>query len=196
MKKILMIAVVFMFSMTLFAQTKIPETNKDLTRIIQALEKNGIEYYDIQVFPEDKVDFFMTDAITVDDFIQYLETLDSTKSSTMNNYELELNWEYLWGIGLFWEGVFTSGPTSITGTDWEGIYHYVININNPSTHLFEAWTHNPYRERIADCNYCGSNYYKACGSLYESQRIYVQGFGYIVIKVPYGNNYCETFPNV
>jgi hypothetical protein len=196
MKKIIiLLTAVFMFA-GLFGQGRISETNKDLLRIIEALEKNGVEHYDLQIVPEDNVDFFVSDATTPDDFINNLENVVASKSSTLNSYSLYLMWQYEWGIGYFWTGLFTSGTTSITGSDWDGVYHYVKYIYSPETHLFQAFTPNPYVERIADCNYCGSNYYQACGALYENNRVYIPGIGYVVIKVPYGTHRCVTFPNV
>ncbi|MGI6394767.1 MAG: hypothetical protein ACOX2F_08625 [bacterium] len=191
MRKIMFFLItIFMFA-GLFGQG-IETKNPGLVDLIDALEKNGFEEYEIQILPEDVEKTVEEAVMTIDEFIEYIETLSiQYRFVYMTDYVIH---KYCKKYGYFyvWDGLFKS-TGSVTAGDYDGIYHYVQYLSQEP--FLKQFTDYPINSRIASCASCTGSH-RACGQPFTKNLVTLPELGTVVIRVPYGAPHCMYFDEV
>ena len=194
MKKIIFMVVAIMLTFGLFAQDKIiidEEAAKELDKLKTALMSAGIDYDDCSFIPD--VDGKeVENALSVDEFIENLESGEKDSRSTYISYQRLIPIYELVPVGggmyeYMWNGNVSSSP-NIVGDDWHGVRHtresvsgtinQMVHVSKPAyAYLFHDLTRS---------------YPVLCAQLFKYERVYVPGLGYMIIPQPFGDKKCGT----
>ncbi len=192
MKKVIILLVAAFFFTGLFGQEKIVIDEKaalELEKLKTALKSAGLEN-ELGAFIPESEENVIEDALSVDEFIESLES-NSTRSTTyISSYRLIPIYQYYLINGQFvllWNGDVSSSPT-ITGDDWDGVIHTretsggtVVEshtVNNPN--YAYLWHDVP------------TSTPKLCAQLFINTSVYIPGFGWAILPAPFGNKSCGT----
>lgn len=191
MRKVIILLVAAFFFTGLFGQEKIVIDEKaalELEKLKTALKSAGLES-ELGAFIPESEENVIEDALSVDEFIESLESTGS-RSTYISAYRLLPIYQYYWtGSGwiLEWNGDVSSSPT-IVGDDWDGVKH--TRETSSGTVVETQFVSKPNYAYLWDN--VPTSTPKLCAQLFIHVRIYVPGFGYMIVPQPFGDKECGT----
>ncbi|HOG44816.1 MAG TPA: hypothetical protein PK560_12135 [bacterium] len=192
MKKIIiLLTAVFMFA-GLFGEGKIVIDEKaaqEIEKLKIALKSVGVEY-ELGAFIPESDENGVEDALTVDEFIESLESMSVRSTAYINLQRLLPVYEFVWtgsGWVLEWNGKVSSSP-DIEGDDWDGVMH--TRETSGGTVVETKITFNPTYAYLWDAVYESTP--RLCAQLFDNVRVYVPGIGYMLVPQVFGSKHCAN----
>ncbi|HNW16424.1 MAG TPA: hypothetical protein PKM15_06955 [bacterium] len=192
MKKIIiLLTAVFMFA-GLFGEGKIvidEKTAQEIEKLKSALKSVGVEY-ELGAFIPESDENGVEDALTVDEFIESLESMSVRSTAYISAYALIplYGWYLVNGHWVIeWTGKVSSSP-DIEGDDWDGVMH--TRETSGGTVVETKITFNPTYAYLWDAVYESTP--RLCAQLFNNVRVYVPGIGYILVPQVFGSKHCAN----
>ncbi|MGI6394765.1 MAG: hypothetical protein ACOX2F_08615 [bacterium] len=191
MRKIIFFLItVFMFAGLFGQEIKMDENVvQEIEKLKSTLKSLGVEY-EFDAFIPESDERKIEDALTVDEFIEHLESMSNSSTTYIKVVGLFPIFEMVWipgrGFVYIWNGDVSCYP-DIVGDDWDGVMHTRETAYGGIVSIKYVTKPN--------CAYLWKNVHpgtRLCAKLFNYELVYVTGFGYIPTPVPFGNKECGT----
>ncbi|HPS88329.1 MAG TPA: hypothetical protein PLY36_16395 [Spirochaetota bacterium] len=185
MKKILIIAIIAIFSLIIYANEESKVEGLNYYDLINSLDKVGLEY-EVQI---SSTVFTTEKSMTIKEFIDKLENINGTTNGTKSlTYLVDNNCDQL---NFPWYHC----DADFYGTSWDGVRHRLHHRNN--TDYWNAFNLDNPDSDVYSYTYASTSGLQDCAQEYSFSSLWIPGVGslpghWVTIRVYVGNEICTN----